>query len=92
MLKNPFLPIVPVIPLPSKPFLPIPSSLIISLATDLNEKKKSLDISDFSYQVEGVLDWWDLFDCILTLTTSKGFTIMASVTPDPSPASEYVWS
>ena len=35
MLKNPFLPIVAVIPFPRRPFLPNPSSFIISLATDL---------------------------------------------------------
>lgn len=33
-----------------------------------------------------------VFACIATLTTSKGLTIMASVTPAPSPAKEYVYT
>ena len=38
MLKKPFLPMVAVMPLPSSPPRPIPSSLMISRATDLTQK------------------------------------------------------
>ena len=38
MLKKPFLPMVAVMPLPSSPPRPIPSSLMISRATDLTQQ------------------------------------------------------
>ena len=108
MLKYPFLAIVPVMPFPSSPFRPNPSSLTISLATLLEQAiEKMLEPLEF-YQVDGTMDWCALLDCNLTcmkilscrkttlelfptFTTSKGLTMMASVTPAPSPAREYVW-
>ena len=88
MLKYPFLAIVPVMPFPSSPFRPNPSSLTISLATLLEQAiKKMLEPLEF-YQVDGTMDWCALLDCILTFTTSKGLTMMASVTPEPRPARE----
>ena len=40
--------------------------------------------------VEGASDCVALLDCICTLTCSNGFTMIASVTPEPNPAREYV--
>lgn len=50
----------------------------------------SLTMALVTAQVLGTCCTWDLLVCRLTLTTSKGLTKMASVTPAPSPASENV--
>lgn len=58
-----------------RPRDPKPLSLTICLVTD---------------QVLGTCVANDLLDCNVTLTTSNGFTSMASVMPAPKPARENV--
>lgn len=76
MLKDPFLYIVAVTPLLS-PENPKPLVRTISLVT---------------IHVLGIFAANSLLDCRVTLTTSKGFTKIASVTPAPRPANEKVYN
>lgn len=75
MLNDPFLYIVAVTPLLS-PENPKPLVRIISFVT---------------IHVLGIFAASSLLDCKVTLTTSKGFTKIASVTPAPRPANEKVY-
>ena len=68
MLKYQFLAIVPVMPFPSSPFRPNPSSLTISLATLLKTPDIQMEKPSISYHVDGVMDWCARLDCNLTWT------------------------
>ena len=76
MLKKPFLPMVAVMPLPSSPPRPTPSSLMISRATDLTQKiqvELATDLCEDFTITEKAFSWLK--------ASTRSFTCQTGVNP-----------